>query len=82
MIKRSLNGAMFATPIAAVVLGLTALSASAQITNGSITVQTEDASKALVPGTRLVLTDNQTNVVREGKTLGSGTYIFGALNQS
>lgn len=82
MIKRSLNGAMFVTPAVAIVLGVTAFSASAQITNGSITVQTEDASKALVPGTHLVLTDNETNVVREGKTLGSGTYTFGALNPS
>ncbi|MEO6805407.1 MAG: hypothetical protein ABI286_09820 [Edaphobacter sp.] len=33
-----------------------------------------DSTKALVPGTHLVLTDNETNVTREGTTLSSGTF--------
>ena len=55
---------------------------SAQTTDGSITVETMDATKALVPGTHLVLTDTETNVVREGTTLRSGTFTFGALPPS
>src|ERR1035437_133244 len=52
---------------------------SAQTTNGSITIQTMDATKALLPGTHLVLTDNETNVTREGTTLSSGTFTFTSL---
>src|SRR6185312_6717888 len=52
---------------------------SAQDTAGSITVQTMDATKALIPGTHLVLTDIETNVAREGTTLSSGTFSFQAL---
>jgi hypothetical protein len=52
---------------------------SAQATAGSITVQTMDATKALIPGTHLVLTDIDTNVAREGTTLSSGTFSFEAL---
>ena len=54
-------------------------SASAQDTSGSITVQTTDATRALLPGTHLVLTDIETNIMREGTTLGSGTFTFEAL---
>ncbi len=53
---------------------------SAQTTDGSIDVQAVDPSKALVPGVHLVLTDIQTNVVREGKTLGTGRYTFVGLD--
>lgn len=52
---------------------------SAQTTNGSITVQTMDATKALLPGAHLVLTDSETGVVRDGTTLSSGTFTFAAL---
>src|SRR6185312_15420885 len=55
---------------------------SAQDTAGSITVQTMDATKALIPGTHLVLTDIETNVAREGTTLSSGTFTFGSLPPS
>src|SRR6266702_2255912 len=53
--------------------------ASAQTSNGSIAIQTMDATKALLPGTHLVLTDNETGVAREGTTLSSGTFTFTAL---
>jgi len=53
--------------------------ALAQTTAGSITIQTMDATKALLPGTHLVLTDKDTNVAREGTTLSSGTFTFEAL---
>lgn len=56
--------------------------ASAQTTDGSITIQTVDAIKALIPGTHLVLTDNATGVTREGTTLSSGTFTFTALSTS
>ena len=53
--------------------------APAQTTSGSITVQTMDPSKALLPGAHLVLTDNETGVTHEGTTLSSGTFTFKAL---
>ena len=52
---------------------------SAQTIDGSIVIQTMDATKALVAGTHLVLTDTETNQVREGTTSKSGTYTFGDL---
>ncbi|HEY4378833.1 MAG TPA: TonB-dependent receptor [Acidobacteriaceae bacterium] len=61
------------------VFSLSLSQAAAQTTNGSITVQTMDSTKALLVGTRLTLTDNETNVVREGTTLSSGAYTFTAL---
>lgn len=79
MIKRLLNGALpcfWATAF----LFLLSVPALAQTTNGSIVIQTMDSSKALVAGTHLTLTDTETNVTREGTTLSSGTFTFGALN--
>ena len=79
MIKRLLNGAALFFCAATIVFFLTPVVASAQDTNGSITVQTRDATKALLPGTHLVLRDTDTGVTREGTTLSSGTFSFGAL---
>ena len=76
MIKRLLS---CAAVLCAVNVFILAPTASAQTTSGSITIQTMDATKALLPGTHLVLTDNETNVVRDGTTLGSGTFTFEAL---
>ena len=56
--------------------------AVAQATNGSINIQTMDSTRALLPGTHLVLTDNETGVAREGTTLHSGTFTFEALPPS
>lgn len=53
--------------------------ALAQTTTGSIVVETMDPTKALLPGTHLVLTDIETGVAREGATLSSGTFTFTAL---
>jgi hypothetical protein len=79
MMKRFLlNGAAFLS-ISVNVFFLTCTAAFAQTTDGSITIQTTDITKALVPGTHLVLTDVETNITREGTTLKSGTYTFGAL---
>jgi hypothetical protein len=82
MIKRLLNSAVPRYWAAAILLSLTALAASAQTTNGSITVQTMDTTKALIPETHLTLTDVQTNVSNEGATLSSGTYTFNSLPPS
>jgi hypothetical protein len=82
MIKRLLNGALLCTWVAGAILSLTAFVASAQTTDGSITVQTTDSTKALLAGTHLVLRDNETNVTHEGTTLKSGTYTFDALPPS
>ncbi|HKO20292.1 MAG TPA: carboxypeptidase-like regulatory domain-containing protein [Acidobacteriaceae bacterium] len=38
-----------------------------------------DPTKALLPGSHLVLTDIETGVTREGATLSSGTFTFTAL---
>jgi hypothetical protein len=65
--------------VVAIILSFSVSKVSAQTTTGSIVVQTMDPTKALLPGTHLVLTDNETNVTREGTTLGSGTYTFIAL---
>ena len=78
MTKRLFNGAAVFC-FAAILLLFGISKVSAQTTNGSIVVQTMDSTKALLPGTHLVLTDNETNVAREGTTLGSGTYTFTAL---
>ncbi len=81
MFKRLLS-----RPAILIVLGITfslaSSVASAQTADGSITVQTMDTTKALVPAAHLVLTDNETGVAREGTTLSSGTYTFTALPPS
>jgi len=78
MIKRLLSGAAFVLFSVNVFFSACTV-AFAQTTDGSITIQTIDTTKALIPGTHLVLTDVETNVSREGTTLKSGTYTFGAL---
>jgi hypothetical protein len=78
MFKRLLIGPVIAI-LAGIMFSLTATVASAQTTNGSITIETLDSTKALLPGTHLVLTDNGTNVTREGMTLSSGAFTFSAL---
>lgn len=76
MIKRFLlRGAAFLN-VSAFFL---AVAVSAQTTDGSITVETTDKTSALVSGTHLVLTDKETNISREGTTLKSGAFTFGAL---
>ncbi len=77
MFKRLLSGP--ATLLFAGIMLSLATVVSAQTTNGSITIQTMDATKALLPGTHLVLRDNETNVTRQGTTLSSGTFTFTAL---
>src|ERR1035437_5884019 len=77
MFKRLLSAP--ATLILAGIMLALATVVSAQTTTGSITIQTMDTTKALLPGTHLVLTDNETNVAREGTTLSSGTFTFTAL---
>lgn len=77
MINRLLNRPVLVL-LMAVVFSF-GLSMSAQTSNGSITVQTMDPTKALLPDTHLVLTDNETGVAREGTTLSSGTFTFAAL---
>src|SRR6266567_6044736 len=64
---------------AGITFALASSVAFAQTTTGSITIQTMDATKALLPGTHLALTDNETGVAREGTTLSSGTFTFVAL---
>jgi len=66
----------------AILILLSASMVIAQTTNGSIVVQTMDLTKALLPGTHLVLTDNETGIAREGTTLSSGTFTFEALPPS
>lgn len=77
MFKRLLSAP--ATLILAGIMLSLASVVSAQTTNGSITIQTMDSTKALLPGAHLLLTDTETNVTREGTTLGSGTFTFAAL---
>lgn len=77
MIQRFANGVAFSS-FALILLSLTSV-AAAQTTSGSIVVQTMDSTKALLPGTHLILIDNGTNVTREGTTLSSGTFTFTAL---
>jgi hypothetical protein len=81
MIKRFIHDAAFFALIVNV-FSLAHSIALAQTTDGSITIQTMDATKALVPGTHLVLTDNATNVTRDGTTLSSGAFTFTALSPS
>src|ERR1017187_8096442 len=78
MFKRLLSGPALAIS-AGIIFSLAATVASAQTTNGSIAIETLDSTKALLPGTHLVLTDIETNVTREGTTLSSGTFTFEAL---
>jgi len=78
MIKGFANRAR-AFSCAAILFLLVSCAAFAQTSNGSIMVQTMDPTKALLPGTRLVLTDIETGVTREGETLSSGTFTFSAL---
>ena len=77
MFKRLLSG--LATLVFAGIMLSLATAVSAQTTSGSITIQTMDSTKALLPGTHLLLTDNGTGVTREGTTLSSGTFTFEAL---
>jgi hypothetical protein len=77
MFKRLLSGPAILI-FAGIMLSLATV-VSAQTTNGSITIQTMDSTKALLPGTHLLLTDTETNVTREGTTLSSGTFTFAAL---
>src|ERR1019366_10711866 len=77
MFKRLLSAP--ATLILAGIMLSLATAVSAQTTSGSITIQTMDSTKALLPGTHLLLTDNGTGVTREGTTLHSGTFTFEAL---
>src|ERR1035437_2283377 len=81
MFKRLLSGPALAIS-AGIIFSLAATVASAQTTNGSIAIQTMDTTKALLPGTHLVLTDNEAGVTREGATLSSGTFTFTALPPS
>jgi hypothetical protein len=64
---------------AVIVFTLGPVVALAQSANGSIAVQVMDPSKALLPGTHLILTDTGTNIAREGTTLSSGAYTFTSL---
>ena len=64
---------------AAIVFTLIPGIALAQTTNGSIVVQVMDPTKAVLPGTRLILTDKGTNIASEGTTLSSGGYTFTSL---
>jgi hypothetical protein len=82
MIMRFLNNSVLSLIARVIVFSFVPFVASAQTTNGSITIQTMDSTKALLPGTRLVLTDSETGVSREGTTLSSGTFTFGALPPS
>jgi Carboxypeptidase regulatory-like domain len=68
--------------LAGILFSLASTAAFAQSTNGSITIQTMDATKALLPGTHLVLRDNDTGITREGTTLSSGAFTFEALPPS
>ncbi len=81
MNKRLLFGAIFVVSVNVFSM-MNCSIASAQTTDGSIAIQTMDATKALIPGARLVLTDNTTNVTREGITLSSGAFTFSALPPS
>jgi len=67
---------------AGIMFSLVSTAVLAQTTTGSITVQTMDATKALVTGAQLVLTDNQTGTTRKGMTLSSGTFTFEGLSPS
>jgi hypothetical protein len=82
MFKRLRNGSALFSCAAVIVFSLASFVASAQTTNGSITIETMDATKALLQGTHLVLIDNETGVTREGTTLSSGTFTFTALPPS
>jgi hypothetical protein len=78
MLKRIFSSLAFLL-FAGTMLSFAPTVASAQTTSGSITVQTMDPTKALLPGAHLVLTDNDTGVTHEGTTLSSGTFTFEAL---
>ena len=82
MLKRLLSSPALLVLTAGVMLSLAPIAASAQSTNGSITIQTMDSTRALLPDTHLVLTDKETGVAREGTTLRSGTFTFEALSPS
>ena len=63
MIRRFIHGvAVFAC--FALIVSAGSRVTLAQTTNGSIVVETMDPTKALLPGTHLVLTDIETGVTR------------------
>ena len=52
----------------------------AQAGGGTLTITVQDASGAVVPAAKLVLTDLRTNDARNANTLNTGTYSFVGLN--
>src|SRR4030095_4547653 len=59
-----------------ITLILTVSSAFAQANNGSVGGVVQDASKALIPGVTITLTNTQTGVVDSRLTNESGAYSF------
>jgi Carboxypeptidase regulatory-like domain len=82
VLKRLFSSPALLVFTAGIMLSLAPIAASAQSTNGSITILTMDSTRALLPGTHLVLRDNDTGVTHEGTTLSSGAFTFEALPPS
>src|SRR5438094_10118150 len=61
-------------------LALVALSVAAQTGLGVVRGTVQDASKAVIPGARVVLTNTATGVGRDSTTNADGIYYFGAVS--
>lgn len=53
---------------------------SGQIDTGSLTGTVKDSVGAVLPGARLALTNNATNVIQTTQSTATGTYVFEAVN--
>src|SRR5947209_19715749 len=62
-----------------ILLGFSAISTWAQITQGNISVTVTDQNGAVGQGADVVLQDLATNVTRTGSTGAAGTYTFAGL---
>ena len=61
-------------------LALVALPVAAQTGLGVVRGTVQDASKAVIPGARVVLTNTATGVGRDSTTNADGIYYFGAVS--
>src|SRR6266568_4651658 len=69
-------------PILCILAALLTNAAKAQTTSGTITGTVTDQSGAVVPDTKIVLTDEATKDSREAKGTESGEFVFAALRPS
>src|SRR5262249_7315370 len=78
--SQSFSRNLLALLVFCLLITLCAIPATAQITQGSISVSVADQNGAVVTGADLALQDLATNSTRAGVTGSSGAYTFPALS--